>query len=92
MIICAALLIKVDGLSESIIVTCRRHSDGYKLLKDLGYAPRTQYEIVEDGFVNHKGEFLNRHNAWEHAVECGQIPYNLQKYTSTQILFSEDLY
>lgn len=92
MIICAALLVQVEGLEHTTVVTCRRHGDGYRLLKDLGYAPQAQYEIVEDGFINHKGEFLNRKDAWLHAVECGQLPYNLTRFTSHDILFSEDLY
>ena len=37
MIICAALLIQIDGLDHTTVVPCHRHSDGYILLKELGY-------------------------------------------------------
>lgn len=93
MIICAALLIQIEGLDHTTVVPCRRHSDGYVLLKDLGYKPQTHYEILEDGFIDHKGEFLNRYDAWTHVVECGQVGMTV-KETQLQkgILFSEDLY
>lgn len=93
MIICAALLIQIDGLDHTTVVPCHRHSDGYILLKELGYKPTTHYEILEDGFIDHKGEFLNRFDAWTHAVECGQMCSTI-KETQIQkgILFSEDLY
>lgn len=92
MIICAALLVQVEGLDHATIIPCRRHGDGYAILKDFGYAPNKAYEIIEDGFIDHKGTFLNRMNAWEHAVECGQLSHNSQLIANNGVLFSEDLY
>jgi hypothetical protein len=43
----------------------------------------------EHGFVTNEDEFLNREQAAEHALKCGQI--EKLKYSKTQ-LFSEDLY
>jgi len=43
----------------------------------------------QQGFGTDEGEFLNREQAAEHAVKCGQI--KKLKYSKTQ-LFSEDLY
>jgi len=43
----------------------------------------------EQGFVTDEGEFLNREEAAEHALTCGQIAE--LKFSKT-LLFSEDLY
>lgn len=43
----------------------------------------------EQGFVDDKGNFLNREDAAKHALECGQI--SKLKFSATE-LFSEDLY
>lgn len=92
MIICAALLVQIEGLDHTTIIPCRRHGDGYMILKDLGYKPKTHYEIVEDGFITHTGEFLNRMDAYKHADECGQLSESVRMVSSNAVLISEDLY
>lgn len=89
MIVCAALLV-----DNKILVPCYRHSTGFKMLKELTGKKYLEYESIDDGFMNHKGEFLTREEAWKHAEECGQLSYNtLAHYFSTPpVLFSEDLY
>ena len=49
MLICAALLIQVDGLNHTTILPCRRHGDGFQILKDLGYTPKTKYKVISQG-------------------------------------------
>ena len=95
MLICAALLIQVEGLDHTTILPCRRHGDGFEILHDLGYSPKTKYKIVEQGFINHNGEFLDRHEAWEHAKMCGQLSQSTEWYKEDNRdyeLYSEDLY
>ena len=92
MIICAALLVQVEELDHTTIIPCRRHGDGYAIIKDLGYLPKQGYEVLADGFIDHRGTFLNRTEAWEHAVECGQLSDNSQLIANNGVLFSEDLY
>lgn len=95
MIICAALLVQVEGLKHTTIVPCRRHGDGFQILQDLGYAPKTKYKVVEQGFITHKGEFLNRSEALSHALECGQLSASTRWYQEDhnhEELYSEDLY
>lgn len=95
MLICAALLIQVEGLDHTTILPCRRHGDGFEILKDLGYAPKTKYRIVEQGFIDHDGKFLDRHEAWEHAKMCGQLSQSTEWYKADNKdceLYSEDLY
>lgn len=87
MVICAALL--VDG---KIIVPCYRHNTGFEMLKELTGKKYSEYDSIDDGFMNHKGEFLTREEAWKHAEECGQLSSNVLHTTKYKVLFSEDLY
>jgi len=92
MIICAALLVQVEGLDHLTVIPCRRHGDGYLILKDLGYAPKKGYKVIEDGFITHTGEFLNRLDAYKHADECGQLSESVRMVSNNKALISEDLY
>ena len=69
MIICAALKIQVEGLDHTTIVPCIRHGDGFQILEDLGYALKTKYKVLEQGFVTHDNKFLNRAEAFKY-VTC----------------------
>ena len=88
-ILCSALLVQIEGLDHTTIITCRRHCDGYTLLKDLGYAPKTKYKVLEDGFITTDGTFVNRIEALKIAREHGQLR---QDSENKMKLFSEDLY
>ena len=95
MLICAALLVQVDGLDHTTIIPCRRHGDGYKILKDLGYAPKAKYKVLSEGFITHDGVYLNRVEVWEHAKVCGQLSETTRWYKDDHgdgELYSEDLY
>lgn len=95
MLICAALLVQVEGLDHTTIIPCRRHGDGFRILEDLGYAPKTKYKVIEQGFINHKGEFLNRKEAFQYVYEIGQLSATTRWYHedhSHDELYSEDLY
>ena len=100
MIICAALrLIPFENYPETI-VPCHRHHNGYMILgKLMGH--RRYLGHVEDGFMNHLGEFVDRHTAFKEAVACGQISASLWQYKHERneissieegVLYSEDLY
>lgn len=95
MIICAALEVQIEGLDHKTILPCWRHGKGYEILKDLGYAPKTKYKVLRDGFINHKGEFLDRKESLKHALECGQLSATHRYYQEDHNiyeLYSEDLY
>ena len=92
MLICAALLIQVEGLNHTTILPCRRHGDGYEILRDLGLRSN---KVIEDGFIDHNGKFLDRKEAWEHAKMCGQLSQSTEWYKEDHRdweLYSEDLY
>jgi hypothetical protein len=95
MIICAAIKIQVEGLDHETIIPCRRHGYGFKMLKDLGFKPRVGYKEIAQGFIDHDGDFLNRQDAFKHAIECGQLSATTREYKKTNgeiELYSEDLY
>ena len=95
MIICAALLVQVEGLDHTTILPCYRHGVGFRILEDLGYAPKTKYKVIEQGFIDHQGNFLNRVDAFNHVKECGQCNATQRWYWedhNQNELYSEDLY
>ena len=91
MIICAALKVQVEGLDHTTIIPCIRHGDGFRILEDLGYAPKTKYKVLEQGFLTQNRVFLSRKEAMLHASNIGQLSSTLLKYSGDE-LYSEDLY
>ena len=60
------------------------------IIRDIIKSTRNPYNKKSiQGFVDDKGNFLNRKDAADHALACGQIAK--LKY-STRDLFSEDLW
>lgn len=94
MIICAAVRIKKKDSEDIITIHCMRHHYAFEILRDLGFKHK-DYTVVDEGFITHKGEYIERHEAYFHAVECGQLcaqlRYDIQESGST-VLFSEDLW
>lgn len=77
MIICAAIKLKQNTLAGTEHIVCGlRHGDCFKTIDkmkaDWAIASQTQ------GFITHTGEFLDRGQAWVHAIECGQISLSAQ--------------
>lgn len=95
MIICAAIKIQVEGLDHETIIPCHRHGDAFHILKDLGFTPKVKYKEITQGFINHNGEFLDRKEAFLHALNCGQLSASTRWYKDNdnqKELYSEDLY
>lgn len=95
MIICAAMKVKFINSKDEIvklIIYGRRHKDCFNTMEHLDskYA-----KYGEEGFINHKGEFLDRKEALKHAQECGQLTQTTLWYKEDHgddELYSEDLY
>jgi hypothetical protein len=93
MIVCAAIKITMNNMAETSEVICGlRHGDCLKTIRQLNsnwlHCKQTQ------GFINHKGEFLDRKEALTHALECGQLNETTkwyQKDHGIDELYSEDL-
>jgi hypothetical protein len=90
-IICAALKIQVEGLDHPTYIPCIRHGQGFKILEDLGYAPKTKYKVLEQGFLTQNSVFMDRREAYQYAYEIGQMPATLRRYGNGE-LYSEDLW
>lgn len=100
MIICAAIKIIQEELygeklrvPKELIVCSLRHGDCLKIYSELG--PQWNHTKKIEGFINHKGEFLDRKEALEHALGCGQLSETNRWYQqdhNIDELYSEDLY
>ena len=91
MIICAAIEIEIEN--ACLIVCGRRHGDCYEIKSQL--ADKWKHGKVTEGFIDNKREFLDRIEAWTHAVECGQLSETTRWYKydhNDRELYSEDLY
>ena len=100
MIVCAAIKIIKNTLygvelpvPEELVICGHRHGDCMKVFNQLG--PRWMHVKRIEGFINHKGEFLDRKEALAHALECGQLSATHRFYqedNNIDELYSEDLY
>ena len=95
MIVCAAIKITNDlNDDESIMICGLRHGDCFKMIKHLEERWKRKRGVIQ-GFMNHKGEFLDRLEAYKHAIECGQINAHCvwaREDGMPEELYSEDLY
>lgn len=96
MIICAAIKINNNRTinNKELIVSGHRHGDCLQVISELYGADWLGCSKIQ-GFINHKGEFLDRKEALVHALECGQLSATNRWYiTDHNIdeLYSEDLY
>ena len=95
MILCAALKVSFEDSDErhinDLVIPCRRHGDGFALLKAFN---RHDNKIGE-GFIDTNGFFFNRKEAFAHAIDCGQLSKTTLWYKedhNQDELYSEDLY
>ena len=93
MIVCAA--IKIKNGTNDLVICGLRHANCVQTIIDLDLGLKLDKKI--DGFIDHKGVFLDRKEAFKHALECGQINQHSKWYRednndNTEELFSEDLY
>ena len=82
MITAAAVKILLKEENREVIIPCHRHPHAYRILKDLGFQP-SDFQTIEQGFIvyevdpenRYRGteKFLGREDAWDYAIECGQI-------------------
>lgn len=94
MIVSAAVkyhLLPCESIEDEIIVAVRRHCECLSKLKAHGYRPGIDFEIVEEGFLTDKGEFLDRREAADHAYECGQLVETAEEPRIDKLM-SEDLW
>ena len=72
MIICAAIKLKMNNLAGTEHIVCGvRHRDCFKTIEQLNDNWKNAFKT--QGFITHTGEFLDRGQAWVHAIDCGQL-------------------
>lgn len=97
MIVCAAIKITDIDTNTSIMICGYRHGNCFEIIKNLDERWKKVNSVgcVIQGFMNHKGEFLDRKEALNHALDCGQLSTTNRWYQedhNIDELYSEDLY
>lgn len=75
-----------NKLEHPIVMTGVRHADIFEQMHNLGIDYKRGIAI--QGFINSKGEFLDRYAAVEEAKSAGQISKNFHGV----MLYSEDIF
>lgn len=73
MILASAIKYKIEATGKEVVLCGARHGDVFDQLEALGFKPRQGYKEIEQGFIDHKNNFLTREEAFEHAKMCGQL-------------------
>ena len=95
MILCAAVKFYIEKTDKKVVLCGQRHGDIFQQLEALGFSPKTGYKELAQGFITHTGEFLDRAQAFDHALICGQLSSRVLStidYGEIVPLCSEDLY
>lgn len=94
MIVCAAVKVIMNNMAGTNEVICgHRHGDCHNIIRQLNSNWLKSQKI--EGFIDNNGEFLDRKEALEHAVKCGQLSQSNRWYkedNNENELYSEDLY
>ena len=85
MIVTAAVQIHIYPTGRDVIVPVHRHPQIYTIARAFGLRD-DQIRRDMDGFLTSDGQFLNREEAAQYALEHGQIKEEVD------LLFSEDLW
>ena len=88
MIVQAACRVQIPRIVGYQIIPLHRHGDIGKIFKAFGFEPG-QCKIFEQGFIDSRGNFYNRHDALIEFLRCEQLPIDPIRGTD---LFSENIY
>lgn len=98
MIICAAIKIQFKnkyGHDETVIVHGLRHGDCFTTMTKMSDLPPRSERIEVQGFVDNRGIFYDRLEAYHAARAMNQLSATIIKYKedhNENELYSEDLY
>lgn len=95
MIICAAIQFQMKKTGQVVTLCGLRHGDTFSQMVDMGLRPGEDYIVICKGFINDKGEFLDRCTAFDHAFKIGQLSmttYQTKHERHETELYSEDLW
>ena len=89
MITQAACIVSILNVAEPQIIPLHRHGDAGKIFAAFGFEPG-ECKILEQGFLDNKGNFYNRKAAAEYMRKRGQKT-RFGDFPGEE-LYSEDLY
>ena len=76
--------------SKMYDIPCHRHADAFYIISQFLGADEIDKNRTEQGFLTHDDTFLNRFDAMNEAIKCGQLPPSAKEKWPE--LFSEDLW
>lgn len=71
-------------------IPCHRHADAFYIISQFLDAGEIDKPKTEQGFLTQDGTFLNRYDAMDEAIKCGQLPPEAKEQCAE--LYSEDLW
>lgn len=85
---CVRFFTKTD--SKMYDIPCHRHADAFYIISQFVSMKDIDREKTQQGFMTHDDEFLNRNEAMQHAIACGQFFPDIDNRCKE--LYSEDLW
>ena len=76
--------------SKMFDIPCHRHADAFYIISQFLGADEIDKNRTEQGFLTQDGTYLNRFQAMDEAIKCGQLPPSAKEEWPE--LFSEDLW
>jgi hypothetical protein len=71
-------------------IPCHRHGDAFYIISQFVDPSEIDKTKTEQGFMTNDDRFLDRYDAMQHAIACGQLPPDADK--ECKELYSEDLW
>lgn len=87
---CVIIHTKEEYGDREITIPCHRHADAFYIISQLLDRDEIDKPRTEQGFLTHDDRFLNRYDAMQEAIRCGQVPPGADKLCAE--LYSEDLW
>ena len=87
---CVIIHTKEEYGDRAITIPCHRHADAFYIISQLLDRDEIDKTKTEQGFLTHDGTFLNRRDAMDEAIKCGQLPLEAKEQCAE--LYSEDLW
>lgn len=87
---CVIIHTKEEYGDREIIIPCHRHADAFYIISQLLDRDEIDKRKTEQGFLTEADEFLNRYDAMDEAIKCGQLPPEAKEKCAE--LYSEDLW
>ena len=84
--ITSALVIFTMKDGRKYEIPCHRHANAFYIISQFCKSDEIDKEKTWQGFINHKGEYLDRLEARKDAFNWGQVEFN------QGLLYSEDLW